>query len=189
MSQAATAKKRKFTFAQGMQVFLVRKILTERYTMGLLIETKTGNDFFHHWSKIVREKKGPPTVENPEQEAERLSRTSSSSAETSAPASKVVKRGFGATYAPRRDPVSVSASYLGVPYAPRGATVSASASYTSRSVTNHPYFELLTESRFSPLRPVLADKVLGELMRIEYAADTRALAATSKDELPAGLLR
>ena len=44
-----------FSFAQGMQVFLVRRVLDERYTMGLSVDTTAGMEFFHGWSEIVRQ--------------------------------------------------------------------------------------------------------------------------------------
>jgi hypothetical protein len=40
-------------FNQGLQLFFVRKILDERYTMGLLVGSERGNDFFRQWSQIV----------------------------------------------------------------------------------------------------------------------------------------
>ncbi len=47
-------KDKPFTFAQGMQVYLVRKILDQRYTMGLTVDTQAGMNFFHRWSQLVR---------------------------------------------------------------------------------------------------------------------------------------
>ncbi|WP_428267229.1 P-loop NTPase fold protein [Haliangium sp.] len=52
---------RPFRFAQGVQVYLVRKILEERYTMGLHVDTKAGMEFFHEWSRLVQ--RGAPPVE------------------------------------------------------------------------------------------------------------------------------
>lgn len=55
-----------FTVAQGMQVYLVRRILDERYIMGLTVDTQAGMEFFHRWSEIVRSG-AEPTVPDPEE--------------------------------------------------------------------------------------------------------------------------
>ena len=61
-----------FSFAQGMQVYLVRRILDERYTMGLTVDTRSGMMFLHSWSDIVRSG-GAATVPHPVELAESLS--------------------------------------------------------------------------------------------------------------------
>lgn len=62
---------RPFSFAQGMQTFLVRQLLDERYTMGLTVDTRTGMQFFHSWSRIVRSG-APAFLAHPEELARRL---------------------------------------------------------------------------------------------------------------------
>jgi len=42
-----------FSFAQGVQVFLIRKILDEEYTAGLMVETENGKKFLWEWSSIL----------------------------------------------------------------------------------------------------------------------------------------
>jgi Leucine-rich repeat (LRR) protein len=42
-------------FNQGLQLFFVRKILDERYTMGSEAGSKRGIEFFVQWSQIIRE--------------------------------------------------------------------------------------------------------------------------------------
>ena len=54
-------------FNQGLQLFFVRKILDDRYTMGLLVGSERGNEFFGQWSQIVcegrkKDKEFPCTV-------------------------------------------------------------------------------------------------------------------------------
>lgn len=63
---------RPFRFAQGMQVYLVRRILDERYTMGLTVDTRVGMSFFHEWSRIVRETEADSVVHDPDALVERL---------------------------------------------------------------------------------------------------------------------
>jgi hypothetical protein len=45
-------------FNQGLQLFFVRKILDDRFTMGSEVGTKRGIAFFSQWSEIVRAGKG-----------------------------------------------------------------------------------------------------------------------------------
>jgi hypothetical protein len=139
-------KSEPFSFAQGMQIFLVRKILDERYTMGLTVDTRAGMEFFHRWSRLVGGG-AQATVQNPEDLAAELMATGGASGE-------------------------VAGVIAGKP---------------RRSAT--PYAELLTEPRFAHLRLLLADRDLGQLMQIEYPADTTVLAEASPQELPRGLIR
>jgi hypothetical protein len=136
-------KSEPFSFAQGMQIFLVRKILDERYTMGLTVDTRAGMEFFHRWSRLVGGG-APATVQNPEELAAEL-------------------------------------------MAAGGEDASGVAGKARTGAS--PYAELLTEPRFAHLRLLLADRDLGQLMQIEYPADTTALAEASLQELPWGLIR
>ncbi|MCG8417389.1 MAG: P-loop NTPase fold protein [Proteobacteria bacterium] len=148
-------KEKRFSFAQGMQVFLVRRVLDERYTMGLSVDTKAGMEFFHRWSHIVRGG-AAVTVQHPEDLARRLAGQGDSGAD--------------ATDAELSDDLGV-------------------LHRDGRQAPETPYAQLLTERRFARLRRLLADRDLGELMRVEYPADTRALAESYVQDLPQGLIR
>ncbi len=62
MMKKATGHETNYTFAQGLQVFFIRRILeSEKYNMPRLLGSEQGNDFFSEWSKIVqynKEKEG-----------------------------------------------------------------------------------------------------------------------------------
>lgn len=62
----------RYAFAQGMQVYLVRRILDERYTMGLAVDTLVGMEFLHGWSNIVHGENIRPHIDHPDEQAERL---------------------------------------------------------------------------------------------------------------------
>lgn len=151
-----------FSVAQGMQVFLVRKILDERYTMGLTVDTRAGMEFFHRWSELVRGG-AAPNVPNPDELAAELV---GQAGERGAGA----ERGMAGAGTPDR---AVRDWLYEAPGTP------------SRT----PYAALLVEPRFANLRRVLSDSDLGKLMQIEYPADTRVLAEASPQELPKGLIR
>lgn len=146
-----------FSFAQGMQVYLVRKILEERYTMGLNVDTNAGMRFFHAWSRLVRDG-APRNVER----AEELAALLGGGRHPEEDASEAILA------APRRT----------IPADP--ATVAAAR--------QSPYAEILQERRFAHLLPLLGDTELGELMQVQYPADTSALAEASLGELPRGLI-
>jgi hypothetical protein len=55
MMDVETHKKAGIEFDQGLQLFFVRKILEDRYTMGLEVGSRRGIAFFQQWSKIARE--------------------------------------------------------------------------------------------------------------------------------------
>ncbi|MEM9492057.1 MAG: P-loop NTPase fold protein, partial [Myxococcota bacterium] len=153
----------RFSFAQGLQVFLVRRVLDERYTMGLSVDTKTGMEFFRRWSQIVRDG-APIMIGQPEEMARRLTRRHHAAA-----AGVVIDfdddyNELDAELSDRTDP-------------------------EAGQVADTPYAELLTSRRFANLRRLLSDRDLGELMRIEYPADTSALAEGSVQDLPQGLIR
>jgi len=66
----AVLLKDKIEFRQGMQLFFVRKILDERYSMTLIAGSKRGTDFFVQWSRIIcesikKDKNFPITVKVP----------------------------------------------------------------------------------------------------------------------------
>ena len=63
-------KKEGIRFNQGLQLFFVRKILDERYTMASEAGSKRGIDFFVHWSQTIfegrkRDSSFPTTVNVP----------------------------------------------------------------------------------------------------------------------------
>ena len=71
MMKAPDEKQGGIKFNQGLQLFFVRKILDDRYTMGSLVGSERGNEFFRQWSQIVCEgrkndKDFPCTVKVPE---------------------------------------------------------------------------------------------------------------------------
>lgn len=146
-----------FSFAQGMQVYLVRKILEERYTMGLHVDTNAGMRFFHAWSRLVRA--GAPRIVERAPELAAL---------------------LGGGRHPEED---AGEAVLTAP----STTVPANPA-TLAAARQSPYAELLQERRFAHLLRLLADTELGELMQVEYPADTSALAEASLNELPRGLI-
>lgn len=162
-----------FSFAQGMQVFLVRKILEERYTMGLSVETKAGMRFFHRWSRLVSAG-APRIVSRPEELAATLVGSRYPGEETGESARGRAGRGGRAGgRAGSRDP---KPQLLFDPQMVEEARHS-------------PYAELLEDRRFAHLCHLLADGDLGELMQVEYPADTSVLASASPTDLPQGLIR
>ncbi|MFB0552194.1 MAG: P-loop NTPase fold protein [Phycisphaerae bacterium] len=71
MMKSPDEKQGGIKFNQGLQLFFVRKILDDRYTIGSLVGSERGNDFFRQWSEIVFEGKKdnkdfPCTVKVPE---------------------------------------------------------------------------------------------------------------------------
>lgn len=48
-------QQQKLTFAQGLQLFFIERILTEKHTMGTQARSKDGIEFFSLWSEIVRD--------------------------------------------------------------------------------------------------------------------------------------
>lgn len=162
MNAPGQPRKSKFTFAQGMQVFLVRKILEERYTMGMHADTNTGMKFFHRWSKIVRENPGVSVVvQNPQEQAKRY-------ADLMKPGRKAILREADVIEVKEQDEDQRQNEIA--------------------EARLDPYFELLTDQKYKRLIFLMIDEELGELMRIEYPEDATLLAKTSKAEHPKGLI-
>ena len=57
MAKTANKSEQGIEFKQGLQLFFVRKILDERYTMASVAGSEQGIDFFVQWSQIVRKGK------------------------------------------------------------------------------------------------------------------------------------
>ena len=146
-------------FNQGLQLFFVRKILDEKYTMGLLVGSKRGNDFFRQWSQTVcggrkKDKNFPCTVQVPQDYYKQFieAKQDDSKGSLEEVSGKREKR----------------------------------AALEHPSFAPQEYHPLLQDSKFSGLLNLLGDEDLGELMRIEYPAEEAeieivAVMGTSKD--------
>ncbi|GAB4526806.1 MAG: hypothetical protein Tsb0020_44480 [Haliangiales bacterium] len=190
---ATRDKPQVFSFAQGVQIYLVRKILDERYTMGLHVDTKNGMRFFHAWSQLVRTPGNPRTI-SPALLARELERRANGGgavdvaigAATGAPIGAATDAAIGAATdaaigaVDEPDPLSASA----------GDVSAGDAAPAASGEQAHPYQALLRERRFGPsLLRLLEDETLGELMQVEYPANTSALAEATERTLPQGLIR
>ncbi len=177
-----------FSFAQGVQIYLVRKILDERYTMGLHVDTKNGMRFFHAWSQLVRTPGNPRTI-SPTLLAHELERRAhggsaldaATDAATDATTNATIEATINATIGP---PLGA----VGKPDHLSDGTGEAAPAASGKQP--HPYQALLRERRFGPsLLRLLEDETLGELMQVEYPANTSALAEATERTLPQGLIR
>ncbi|MDP7097515.1 MAG: P-loop NTPase fold protein [Rhodospirillales bacterium] len=156
------------TMEQGMQAFLVHWILDNRHTRGTLFGLKVGTAFFMAWSEIVR---GNPYKE---------------------PFLKIPKSDMEAIRDKRAviEGVSEDRQSLsdGTTYARRGISDSEASEGKSagKRVVDIPerFRPMVGNSSFRPYLELLADRELGELMRIEYPeeAATLATAETGRPE-------
>ena len=157
-------KQDRIKFNQGLQLFFVRKILDDRYTMGSLVGSERGNEFFRQWSQIVCEgrkedKDFPCSVRIPKDFGKVTSEEGreiegSLDAEVKKIGKKVqeVKSGLE---------LVIEAGKYGEAYRP-----------------------MLENPRFPGLFHLLGDEDLGKLMRIPYTAEAveiTAVVGTSKD--------
>jgi len=167
MSKTINNSKSGLTFKQGLQLFFVRKILDERYTMGSLVGTERGNEFFRQWSKIVcngrkKDKDFPCSIRIPKEFGKVTTEDGreiegSLDAEVKKTRKKVqdVKSGLE---------LVIKAGTHGEAYRP-----------------------MVENPRFSGLFHLLGDEDLGHLMQIPYpteaqVAEIAAVVGTSKDE-------
>ncbi len=152
-----------FTFAQGLQLFFVRKILEERFTYASLVGAPRGDRFFGAWSKIVREHEGE----------EGFKRSIDAFTEP-------VKRGERGLPEAEEEPERRSEGAKSVFMAPRPRPSSGSP---------EEYRELIEVTEFGSLLHILGNDELGELMRIEYPKDTSLIGKAAGAALPEGLIR
>jgi len=147
---------------QGMQLFFVRKILTDRHTYGSLVGLPLGDKFFGEWSRIVRNNEGvgdfKRSIKLP---SSLMKRTAEKGAEPEAVAERAGKRRTGEEVGDEPDLSSVPEAYR----------------------------DLVRNPAFSSLLHLLGDPELGELMRIEYPSDTSAIAVATGSALPEGMIR
>lgn len=146
-------------FNQGLQLFFVRKILDERYTMGLLVGSDRGNKFFSQWSKIVcegkkKDKDFPCCIKVPEDYYKRFKEA-------------------------QQDKSEGSLEYV-------SERMRSKMLLEKPSFAPPRYYPLLQKPRFSGLLNLLGDEDIGELMRIEYpseieVAEIAAVVGMSKD--------
>jgi len=157
MMKAQEEKQGGIKFNQGLQLFFVRKILDDRYTMGLLIGSERGNEFFGQWSKIVcdgrkKDKDFPCTVKVPEDYYKQFVEAQQDRSKGSL--EEVTER-MGRKIALEKP-----------------------------SFAPPEYHPLLKNPRLSGLFHLLGDEDLGQLMRIPYPAEAveiTAVVGTSKD--------
>jgi len=164
MMKAQEGKQGGIKFNQGLQLFFVRKILDERYTMGLLVGSERGNDFFRQWSGIVcegrkKDKDFPCSIKVPEDLGKKMieeGREIEGSLDT-----EVKRVGKEVQKVAGKIELKIVAGKYGEAYRP-----------------------MVENSRFSGLFHLLGDEDLGELMRIPYPAEAveiTAVVGTSKD--------
>lgn len=150
------------TFKQSLQLFFVHKILTDRYTRGLLVGQPLGDRFFGAWSTAVRGhenvKDFPRHLNVPSSFKDWAERQSK---DFDGAASRSAKQVDGET----EDEESR------LSFAPT------------------PYHVLLRDPSFGSLLEILGDEDLGELMRLEYPVDTSAVASVTEAVQPDGLIR
>ena len=150
-------------FNQGLQLFFVRKILDDRYTMGLLIGSERGDEFFRQWSEIVcrgreKDKDFRYSIKVPEGFGKGLKVEHESKAFQEVDGKRIP---FNVEKGERIVDISF------VPEKEREA-----------------YRPLLQNRRFVELFHLLGDEDLGQLMRIPYPAEAveiTAVVGTSKD--------
>lgn len=153
-------KQPRFTAAQGLQLFFVRKLLADRHTYGSLVGRRLGDQFFGQWSKIVREHESEPnfprTIRVPEGFGKQVQETTG-------------------RHAPQKgdDEQTLIVEYPepDLSFAPQD------------------YHNLLRTAAFAPLLHLLNDDELAELMRIEYPADTSAIGVVTGTTVPEDLIR
>jgi len=129
-----------FTRSQGLQLFFIRKILDEDYTMATYFADERIHDFFHQWSQIVckgkeTDKDFPLTISIPKDYFEKLEE------------SRTIKEG---------SPDEVHYQML------------KKGELESPSFAPEPYHDLIKTKKFAPFFPLLTDENLGNLMRIEF---------------------
>jgi len=164
MSKTINNAKSRLTFKQGLQLFFVRKILDERYTMGSLVGSERGNEFFRQWSGIVcegrkKDKDFPCGIRIPKAFGKV---TSEEGSEIDGSLSSEVKK-FGKQVQEVKGGLElvIEVGKYGEAYRP-----------------------MLENPRFSGLFHLLGDEDLGQLMRILYPAESveiTAVVGTSKD--------
>ncbi len=146
-------------FNQGLQLFFIRRILEQRFTMGLLIGSDRGDKFFRQWSEIVCD--GRKKDEN-------------------FPCSIKVSKDLEKLLTGEVHKIAVEVSTEGKPKRRHTEEVKPDLSFAPPE-----YHDLLQNPRFSGLLHLLGDEDLGELMRIPYPvkiAEIAAVVGTSKEE-------
>ena len=133
------------TGAQSVQVFLLRRILGERYTMATLAGSKAGAAFFMAWSDAVAEDQTVPNVRLTESEIESLGRA-------------------GGDVKARLEP-SVGA---------RGDVSDQDYAKIFKRVPGH-LRDVVTNPAFHAYLGLLRDEDLGALMRIPYHEEAAVL--------------
>lgn len=157
MIRTKTEAKDGIKFNQGLQLFFVRKILDDRYTMGLLVGSDRGNEFFRQWSQIVcegrkKDKNFLCSIKVPEGYFKQL--TDALQDQSPGSLEDVSDRMLKQTQLEKPS------------FAPPE------------------YHTFIKNPRFSGLLHLLADEDLGELMRIPYPVETAEITAVvgkSKD--------
>ena len=160
MSKTINNAKRGITFKQGLQLFFVRKILDDRYTMGSLVGSERGNEFFGQWSGVVcegrkKDKDFPCSIKVPQDYYKQFTEAQQDRSEGSLEY---------VTEKMRRKKIELEKPSFAPPE----------------------YHQLLQNPRFSVLLNLLGDEDLGELMRIEYPTEAEvteiaAVVGKSKD--------
>ena len=158
--------KDKIEFRQGMQLFFVRKILDEKYTMASEAGSKRGISFFIQWSQIVckglsENKKVPLNVAISEDSKEKIS--------------KILHESYGISQKKEINDSEVVENYLN------------EALFSKEDFSSIPseYHTILKDKDNLVLLHLLSDIDLGKLMQIPYpeeAAEVVAVVGTTKDD-------
>ncbi len=164
MMKAPDEKQGGIKFNQGLQLFFVRKILEDRYTMGSLVGSERGNEFFRQWSGVVCEGRKK---------------------DKDFPCSIRIPKEFGkiTTEEGREIEGSLDADVKKI-----GKKVQEVKSglelVIEEGTPGEAYRPMLENPRFSGLFHLLGDEDIGQLMRIPYPAEAveiTAVVGTSKD--------
>jgi Leucine-rich repeat (LRR) protein len=167
MMKASEGKQGGIEFNQGLQLFFVRKILDDRYTMGLLVGSERGNEFFRQWSEIVcagkeKDKNFPLTVKVPADFGKEMPEEGREAEAVPPVGGKQVRTRV------REDRFDISF----IPEKYRQA-----------------YRPLLQNLKFTGLLHLVADEDLGELMRIPYPVEAAEIAAVVGESKDADIIR
>lgn len=133
----------KLSFAQAMQVFLVRKIVEERYGMRTEATTPLGNEFFVQWSLILCEN---PDAALTDEQSQQLAAWARRETAPQAGRKPEVK--------PGEDVADTHVSDMPLP-------------------EGHPYAPLFGDRRFGRFLKLIANPQLGLLMKIAYPAEIK----------------
>lgn len=153
----------KISFKQGLQLYFVRKILTDKYSYGSLVGRPLGDQFFGQWSAIV-------CKHEDDEKFERFLNVPTN-----------LKKTTGMESGRRLD-------LMVLEKADKRSRLRGDETEADLSFAHEDYHAMLRNPAFSSLLMLLENRQLSELMRIEYPQDTETIAAATETALPEGLI-